>query len=149
MKIQTVIIALATVLFAGTTFADHNRTDHYGRKQGHWTEFPGVLGFPKVEGLLSAEGNYVNGKMHGRWILRYVDETPAMDILDGKVHLPPFAASIVHEGHFVNGKQTGHWVVRSGGLVSEGPVVNGKRHGRWVSRFSNGWVWEGPYVGGK
>lgn len=57
MKTQTAIIALAAVLFAGAAFADHNRTDQYGRKHGHWTEFPGVDGFPKVKELLSAEGD--------------------------------------------------------------------------------------------
>ncbi|MDD9875203.1 MAG: hypothetical protein OXU22_06665 [Gammaproteobacteria bacterium] len=154
MKTQTVIIALATALFAVPVLTDHNRVDQYGRKQGHWTEFPGVDGFPKWEGLwerlLSAEGDYVNGKMHGHWVLRYAHESPAVDIFDGKVRLGPSAFGIVLEGPFVNGKQTGHWVVRyDDGSVSEGPVVNGKKHGKWVWRFADGKVWEGPMVGGK
>jgi len=68
MKTQ-IIIALTVALFTAPAFADHNRTDEQGRKQGHWTEFP------EVDGLLSAEGEYVDGKRHGKWITRNSDGT--------------------------------------------------------------------------
>ena len=125
MKTQAAAIALVAVLFAAPAFADHNRTDEQGRKQGHWTEFP------EVESLLSAEGKYVDGKAHGDWVLRY-------------------ANGHVQEGPFVNGKRHGDWVLRNAnGNVGEGPMVADKMHGHWVLRDADGNVWEGPYVGGK
>ena len=87
MKTQTVIIALATALFTAPAFADHNRIDEQGRKQGHWTEFP------EVDELLSAEGEYVDGKKRGHWVLRYADGS-------------------VEEGPIVAGERHGHWVWR-------------------------------------
>ncbi|MDD9871753.1 MAG: hypothetical protein OXU41_09600 [Gammaproteobacteria bacterium] len=67
MKTQTIILALATVIFAAPAFADHNERDELGRKHGHWTEFP------ENEDVLVAEGHYVNGKRHGNWILQRAD----------------------------------------------------------------------------
>jgi len=148
MKMQTVITALAAALFTVAAFADHNRTDAQGRKQGHWTEFPGMDGYPKVKGLLSAEGDYVDGKPHGHWVLKYVHEYPSVSI--GSARLDSGVFGSVQEGPFVNGKQTGHWVLRfDDGTVAEGPMVNGKAHGKWVHRYSDGKVGKGPYVGGK
>jgi len=125
MKILAVTVALTAVLFIAPAFTDHNRTDEQGRKQGHWTEFP------NVDGLLAGEGNYVDGKRHGRWVLRLAD-------------------GAVHEGPFVNGEAHGNWVVRlADGGVQEGPMVNGERHGEWVSQFADGSASEGYYVDGE
>jgi len=84
MKIRTAVIALASVLFTAPAFADHNRVDQYGLKQGHRTESPG-------DGVLAAEGDYVDGKRHGQWVSRSAN--------DGKT-----------EGQKVNGKAHGEWV---------------------------------------
>ena len=67
MKTQTIIFALATVIFAAPAFADHNPTDEQGRKHGHWTELPD-------NGDLH-EGHYKHGNRHGPWVLRSVDGT--------------------------------------------------------------------------
>ena len=57
------------------------------------------------------EGPAVDGKRHGRWILRGKD-------------------GAVGEGPYVD-----HWVKRyKDGNVAEGPYVDGKRHGTWVDR---------------
>jgi len=81
MKTPTVIFTLFAALFAAVAFADHNRTDEQGRKQGHWTEFP------EQEDLLSMEGNYVDGREDGNWIWQWasgkVSEGPMMN---GKRH---------------------------------------------------------------
>jgi len=51
------------------------------------------------------------------------------------------------EGERRGDKLHGHWVWRySNGTVYEGPYVDGKRHGHWVDRLSDGTTWEGPYV---
>jgi len=48
------------------------------------------------------------------------------------------------------GRKQGHWVERwSDGSVFEGPYVDDKQHGHWIWRFANGNVHEGPYVDGK
>jgi len=142
MKMQTIIVALAAALFIAPVFADHNRTDEQGRKQGHWTEFPKgkdllgaerlfYYGDEKDRDLLVAEGKYVDGKRRGQWVLRYADDT-------------------VEEGPVLGNKRHGHWVVRFvDGSVWEGHVVAGKRHGHWVMRFADGYVFEGSYVAGK
>ncbi len=93
-------------------------------------------GFADGQGTLksspSAEtGTLSNGKMHGRWVLR-------------------FASGQVEEGPFVDGKRHGRWVVRSAkGTVGKGLFVDGEMHGRWVYRYANGTVAEGPLVDGK
>jgi len=172
MKIHTAIIALTAVLFIAPVFTDHNRTDEQGWKQGHWTEFPG-------DGLLAAEGEYVDDKKHGQWVLQYdsgaESKGPFMSgkkhghwvfrgdsytaegqYVNGKKHghwVEWSNSSGVEEGQYVNGKKRGHWVEwwGEGSHVNEGHYVDGKRHGRWVIRFDypNGYVGKGPYVGGK
>jgi len=147
MKIQIAVIAL-TALFAAAAFADHNRTDSQGRKQGHWTEFP------EQEDLLSMEGNYVNGKESGNWIWQWADgKVSEGPIMNGKQHghwVIRYANGDVQEGPYVGGKRHGDWVLRNAnGDVKEGPFVAGKIHGHWVGRFANGTVGGGPYVDGK
>jgi len=114
MKTLTVILALATVIFAAPALADHNEYDELGRKHGHWTE-RGANGDMR-------EGHFVKGKRQGHWVRREADGT-------------------VHEGPMVEDKEQGRWVVRpANGDVYEGPFVNGRKHGRWVLRFANGSV---------
>lgn len=103
---------------------DHNKY-RYGQKHGHWVEFPedGVL--------LSAEGEYVDSKKHGKWILRT-------------------AKGDVYEGAYVADKKHGQWVDRfAHGEVAEGQYVDDKRHGHWVLRGADGDVHEGQYKDGK
>jgi len=127
MKISTVIIAIAVARLAGCSSSqpidkvdsgstDHNRTNSLGLKHGKWTEFP------EREDVLSAEGEYVDGKPHGKWVARG-------------------ANGDVAEGEYMDGKESGHWVARSAdGSVLDGEYVDGKRHGHWVVRFANGQV---------
>ena len=54
------------------------------------------------------------------------------------------------EGLLRDGQRHGNWVQRySDGTVYEGPYVDGKKHGNWVGRYANGMIFEGPYVNGK
>lgn len=71
---------------------------------------------------LVATGSLKDGKVHGRWVLRWQD---------GKVE----------EGSYLNWKRQGRWVIRNAnGDVDEGPYVKGKKHGQWVVRKANGAV---------
>ena len=66
------------------------------------------------------EGRFVDGKRHGRWVLRWADGG-------------------VQEGEYVDGKKHGDWVFRyANGGVREGPFVDGKIHGKWVWRSADG-----------
>ena len=136
-----------------------------------WVMVGGAIGLILITMLIGSESNketptarqttqtaginqYVNGKRHGHWVLRFAD---------GNVHEGPFvdgkknghwvirlANGNVYEGPFMDGKQHGHWVYRpADGGVQEGPFVGGKRHGPWVLRFADGDVQEGPYVNGE
>ena len=56
-------------------------------------------------GALAQGGEYVDGKKHGHWVLRFADGT-------------------VQEGPLVDGTRYGHWVERSpDGEVYEGPYL--------------------------
>jgi len=168
MKTQTIIFALATVIFAAPALADHNKTSWLFWKEGHWTEV--------TEDGDVFEGHYVNGERLGpwsarfavgfvveclyvkdkdcNWVIRYADggveEGP---LVDGKKHghwVLRWADGDVHEGPYVGGKRHGHWVLRgANGGVEEGPFVDGKRHGHWVLRLADGSVVEGPFVDDK
>ena len=60
------------------------------------------------------------------------------------------AGELSSEGLLRDGQRHGNWVERySDGTVYEGPYVNGERHGDWVERFASGHVSEGPYADGK
>jgi len=165
MKKQTVIALAAIFCLTAPAFADHNRTDEQGRKQGHWTEFPvridalsGITSpfsifFSKTD-VLSAEGDYVDGKRQGHWILQYTDGTVLEGVMmGGKMHghwVERWYGGSVSEGSYKNGKRHGHWVERfASGGVEEGPYVGGRKHGKWVVQDANGDVHEGPYVGGR
>jgi len=79
MKIQIVIVLLVAAFFAVPVFADHNRIDHYGRKQGHWIEFP------EQGDLLVKEGHYVDGREYGKWVWRWADgKVSEGPIMNGK-----------------------------------------------------------------
>ena len=53
------------------------------------------------------------------------------------------------EGLLRDGQRHGNWVLRySDGTVYEGPYVDGKKRGNWVERTADGHVYEGPYVDG-
>ena len=100
-----------------------------GTCSGGFADGQGTLKSSSSEG--EETGTLSNGKMHGRWVLR-------------------FASGQVEEGPFVDGKRDGSWVVRSvKGTVGEGLFVDGEMHGRWVYRYANGTVAEGPLVDGK
>ena len=76
-------------------------------------------------------GEFVEGKMHGRWVMHW--RGPAY-------HQQTNGADA--EGPYVDGVRHGHWVERSRGIASaankentwEGSYANGLRHGRWVKR---------------
>jgi len=163
MKKQTVIALTAVFCLTAPAFADHNRTDEQGLKQGHWTEFPDrddvVSLIPFSDGshhsveVLSAEGDYVDGKRQGHWVLQYAFGYVLEGTMSGGEkhgHWIERYIGRVSEGSYKNGKRHGHWISRlADGGVQEGPYVGGKWHGHWVLRDANGDVWEGPYVGGR
>lgn len=71
---------------------------------------------------LAATGSLKDGKVHGRWVLRWPD---------GKVE----------EGSYADWKRQGRWVIRNAnGDVEQGPYLKGKKHGQWVVRRANGAV---------
>ena len=102
----------------------------------------------------SGPGPYLNGKMHGDWIVTDADGNVGEgSFVDGERHgnwVVSLVSGGVQEGPFVNGELQGHWVFTdSDGDVREGPFMAGKRHGRWVITLSNGMVEEGLYVDGE
>ena len=75
----------------------------------------------------------------------------AAGVVIGEGTLSESNGSVTHAltGTFDQGKQHGHWVLRyTDGNVWEGPYVDGKMHGHWVNHDPDGSVWEGPYVDG-
>ena len=82
-------------------------------------------------------GSYVEGKKHGRWVLRH-----AVD---------PNGVYLEDRGSYVNGKAHGHWVRYhpNGTVQAEGSYVDGKKDGQWVYRDPKGTEWGGSYVEGK
>ncbi|MDD9812334.1 MAG: hypothetical protein OXU71_11650 [Gammaproteobacteria bacterium] len=118
----------ALFIIATATFADHNRTDEHGRKQGHWHEFDE---YSKSDGGMTSEGHYVDGKKHGYWL--YVD-----------------SLGNAAEGKYENGERHGKWIERSNwNGVEEGEYVNGRKHGMWTQRFADGTTGGGQYVNGR
>jgi len=108
-----------------------NRRDEQGRKQGLWTEH-GIFDEDMFEGA------YVDGKQHGRWVLRFAD-------------------GWVEEGEYVNGKRHGYWVWRLTNVdreqsyvvtKKEGHFVDGEEHGEWLMQDSDGYVWKRAYENG-
>lgn len=100
-----------------------------GRQNGPWV----LVQLSRVgEEATRAEGPFVDGRRHGRWIERH-----------------PLAG--VQEGSYVDGQRNGHWIIRyeHNGTSVEGRYVNGRRHGRWVTRRGNGHVEESAYVDGE
>ena len=84
----------------------------------------GTLTWRRRAEVAAATGQLVDGRMHGRWVLRPADGSTA-------------------EGPAVDGRNHGHWVSRAAdGTSREGPFVDDKRHGHWVERI-RGVVWEG------
>lgn len=83
-------------------------------------------------------GRVVDGRPHGRWVLRYPNQESSPHGWD------------VLEGPYVNGMAHGHWLLRAttSGRTSEGPLVDGQQTGHWVTRFADGNIMEGPYVNG-
>ncbi|MDD9800223.1 MAG: hypothetical protein OXU29_07160 [Gammaproteobacteria bacterium] len=145
MKTQTIIFALATVIFAAPALADHNKTSWLFWKEGHWTEV--------TEDGDVFEGHYVNGERLGPWSARladgFVGECLYVKDKDCNWVLRDVDGNVFEEGHFVDNKRHGHWAGRFDGEVWEGPYVSGKKHGQWVYRLTDGSGWEGPFVDGK
>ena len=94
-------------------------------------------------------GPYVNGKMHGHWIMRRWSLS----------YSPRKYQYHVSEGSYVEGQADGKWVTREGDgtILSEGSYVNGKRHGHWITDLHypeiyyenfarSGFIGEGSYV---
>ena len=99
-------------------------------------------------------GTLSNGKMHGRWVLRFVSgQVEEGPFVDGKRHgrwVVRSAKGTVGEGLFVDGEMRGRWVYRyANETVADGPLVDGKPHGRWVVRHRDGKVTETVYVDGQ
>jgi len=64
---------LARLADSGTT--DHNERNEHGRKHGPWFESSKTDDAWAAEDsdLLAAEGDYVDGKRHGHWVLWFAD----------------------------------------------------------------------------
>lgn len=153
MKTQTVIIALAAVLLAGCDGSQsidksQNRTDEYGRKQGHWVEEYMDYADPSNPHEHRGEGSYVDGKRQGHWVEHHTDGSAVGEgpYVDGKKHgrwVERFADGSVQEGRYVDDKMHGQWVFRAAdGDVLEGRMVDGEAHGHWVLRDANGDMFE-------
>ncbi|MDD9851688.1 MAG: hypothetical protein OXU94_08000 [Gammaproteobacteria bacterium] len=145
MKTQTIIFALATVIFAAPALADHNKTSWLFWKEGHWTEV--------TEDGDVFEGHYVEGERLGPWSARLADGfvVECLYVKDKDCNwVIRYADGGVAEGPMVDNKRHGHWVLRlADGSVVEGPFVDDKRHGNWVVRYPDGTVKHKTWRNGK
>lgn len=176
MITQTIITALAIVVFAAPSFADHNKTSYLlgleflgqGKKEGHWTEV--------TEDGHVFEGYYVDGERRGPWSARFAaksDKCPythrAPDLTCGFMSFLSwgmFKVVLVGECLYVKGEEC-EWTVRNsvrdnwmsdnkdwmprnwGPMVAKGPMVDNKPHGHWIQRRPDGHVQEGQYANGE
>ena len=107
-------VSSATVTWSGSCLGD---TAH-GRGTLH-------VSHPDYE--YSTEGEIVQGKRQGRWVVRNKNGN-------------------ISEGPYVDGRKLGHWVVRfKSGTVAEGPYEDDKWHGRWIIRYKDGSRFEGEW----
>lgn len=141
------ILRITSEMVGTSVVFGHNRTDKQGRKQGRWIEHD------VFDDGDAFEGDYVDGKERGHWVLRFADGgVDEGSFVNGEKHGHwglRFTDGGVEEGPYMDGKAHGGWVLRWGdGTVEEGPFVAGKRHGQWVERYADGTVAEGPYVDG-
>ena len=121
-----------------------------GKRQGHWTEqylsFDGSVDETK-------EGSYVDDKKQGKWVYHKLSygTTHEMFYVDGKLHgrfVVRYKNGFIDvEGSYVDDKKQGKWIYRSEkyGSVEEGSYVDDKRQGKWVKRYRDGIVGGGSY----
>jgi len=107
-RLPITTFALFGLLFTVATFADHNRIDEQGRKQGHWTEIDSY-------GDLS-EGYYQDGEKHGPWYEEFLGDIKK------------------ETGRYVRGVRQGRWVeeLYRGAFKAEGLYVDGEKDGVWI-----------------
>ena len=124
-----------------------------GKKHGHRVE--------RWEDGSVEEGPYVDGKRHGHWVERWKDGTVSPGVilsegsLRGRQATRPLGLArggrVRSRGRVLRGrKQHGHWVIRwTDGTVWEGPYVDDQEHGDWVERQADGTVYEFSYMDGE
>ena len=84
------------------------------------------------------EGPYVEGKRHGRWVVR---RTYGIDLPTWK-YPSDYYQIIKQEGPYVGGRRHGDWIYYfpDGNVEAKGSYVDNKRHGKWVHYFPDGSV---------
>jgi len=100
------------------------------------------------------EGEYRDGKMHGRGVTTWADgDRYEGDYRDGKPHgrgVTTWADGDRYEGDYRDGKEDGRGVyTRADGTRYEGDYRDGKQHGRGATTWANGDRYEGDYRNGK
>ena len=125
-----------------------------GNCTGGLAEGAGLLVWTLSGTVADAEGEMRNGKLNGRWTVRFhsgtVQEGRYVDGLKNGHWSQREADGDEYEGSFVNNLRNGHFTHRwHSGTVEEGPYVDGKRNGHWVLRQADGDVTEGTYVDGE
>ena len=100
------------------------------------------------------EGEFKNGKRHGKGIYTFADGEKHIgefknDTLNGR-GISFFISGNKYEGEFKNGKRHGRGVFTfANGEKYTGEYINGKRNGRGIVIFPNGDNYEGEYKNGK
>ena len=113
----------------------HRWYEHWYSWYGYWS-LPGS-GNNHREAL--DEGPYVEGKRHGRWVVRR-DYSISLPGWEG---LPDSGWMVIkQEGPYVGGRRHGDWVYYfpDGSVEAKGSYVNNERHGSWVHYFPDGSV---------
>ena len=107
-----------------------------GRWDKDWYSWYGrwaLPGYGDTHREALAEGPYVEGKRHGRWVVRHYY---------GIMHIFPDWMIIKQEGPYVGGWKHGDWVYYfpDGSVEAKGSYANDEKHGDWVHYFPDGSV---------
>jgi len=95
---------------------------------GYWS----LPGYGDTHQDALAEGPYVEGKRHGRWVVRRCYGIDLSFSFDWMI--------IKQEGPYVGGRRHGDWIYyfSNGNVEAKGSYVNNERHGDWVHYFPDG-----------
>lgn len=111
----------------------HRWFEHWYRWYGRWS----LPGYGDTHRKALEEGPYVEGKRHGRWVVRrsYGINLPTQYSSD-------YNHIIKQEGPYVGDKKHGDWIhyFSDGNVEAKGSYVDNKKHGDWIHYFPDGSV---------
>ena len=150
-KSKKIIASKSSIYFYATLEELKNKKQSCFGSVYSWNNCFGFYKFPNGN---IYEGEYKNGKRHGKGIYTFADgEKHIGDFKNGSLNgrgISFFISGNKYEGEFKNGKRHGRGVFTFlNGEKYTGEYINGKRNGRGIIIFPNGDNYEGEYKNGK